>query len=511
MKDLKMKTENAFDKAYENWIRSNDPFLMEAKDKPKDKPKDKDDPTKKDGDDDKTKKESTIKKLIAQAAKNYAKERTGAWLNELFLGNFKDACIDVLKKELKTKLNDEKEIDKIAKNLEESPDYKRAKDYKELDNRKDSETSADIDKDSAKIFAIWYSKEKEENVGKLISGLVADIQKAGKKLDEDVKKLKEELKKQKIEISDEDIQKFGPALMQLVNNKATADEIKSTLKKLKSEVKESMAKKIGLKNTKFLNESLRYITEDQKQQYMLEFVFENKLMTDAIASRLVAEGIFSNMKAKLKAKMSDLGSKLKTATMSGLQKLSKSAFGPMLSLVGLGAGILTGGLAAELIVKAMYIIERRGKYLKNAFERSYAKYANAKGILTKMDFTIDGDKKKKYSMRFYDKDKVWRVINVADQLKRPDKDRIKAMLQSDVGKKYREFLQKVWDPLFEESKGGKIDFEQLFTQAKDVQIPEKALKLFKQFAESYDEIKANCIESPKIDTRVQSTKKNEEN
>lgn len=85
------------------------------------------------------------------------------------------------------------------------------------------------------------------------------------------------------------------------------------------------------------------------------------------------------------------------------------------------------------------------------------------------------------------------------------------MLQSDVGKKYREFLQKVWDPLFEESKGGKIDFEQLFTQAKDVQIPEKALKLFKQFAESYDEIKANCIESPKIDTRVQSTKKNEEN
>lgn len=50
--------------------------------------------------------------------------------------------------------------------------------------------------------------------------------------------------------------------MQLVNNKASADEIKSSLKKLKGEVKESMAKKIGLKNTKFLNESLRYITED---------------------------------------------------------------------------------------------------------------------------------------------------------------------------------------------------------------------------------------------------------
>ena len=235
---------------------------------------------------------------------------------------------------------------------------------------------------------------------------------------------------------------------------------------------------------------------------MLAFVFENKTMTDAIASRLVAEGIFSNMKAKFKAKMSDLGKKLKSATMTGLQRLSKSAFGPMLSLVGIGAGILTGGLAAELIVKAMYIIERRGKYLRNAFERTYTKYANAKGILTRMDFTIDGDKKKKYSMRFYDKDKVWRVINVADQLKRPDKDRIKAMIQSKTGEKYRAFLKSVWDPLFAESKGGKIDFEQLFSQAKDVQIPEKALKLFKQFAESYDEIKANCIEKPKIDTRT---------
>lgn len=503
-----MKTENAFDKAYENWIKSNDPFLMEAK-KDKDDKEDKDDSDS--SSDDKDKKESTIKKLLAQAAKNYAKERTGAWLNELFLGNFKDACIDVLKKELKTKLNDEKEIERIAKNLEESPDYKRAKDYKELDSRKDSNTSINIDEDSAKIFAVWYSDEKEENVGKLISGIVKDIQQAGKKLEEDVKKLKDELKKQKIEISDEDIQKFGPALMQLVNDKASADEIKSALNKLKSEVKESMAKKIGLKNTKFLNESLRYITEDQKQQYMLEFIFENKMMTDAIARRLVAEGIFSNMKAKFKAKMSDLGKKLKSATMTGLQRLSKSAFGPMLSLVGIGAGILTGGLAAELIVKAMYVLERRGKYLKNAFERSYTKYANSKGVLTRMDFTIDGDKKKKYSMRFYDKDKVWRVINVADQLKRPDKDRIKGMLQSNAGKKYRDFLQKVWDPLFAESKGGKIDFEQLFSQAKDVQIPEKALKLFKQFAESYDEIKANCIEKPKIDTRTQSTKKNEEN
>lgn len=197
-----MNIDNAFDKAYENWIRSNDPFLMEAK-------KDKDDKDDKDSSDsssgDKDKKESTIKKLLAQAAKNYAKERTGAWLNELFLGNFKDACIDVLKKELKSKLNDEKEIERIAKNLEENPDYKRAKDYKELDNRKDSSTSTKIDEDSAKIFAIWYSNEKEENVGKLISGIVSDIQKAGKKLEEDVKKLKEELKKQKIEISDEDI------------------------------------------------------------------------------------------------------------------------------------------------------------------------------------------------------------------------------------------------------------------------------------------------------------------
>ncbi len=226
------------------------------------------------------------------------------------------------------------------------------------------------------------------------------------------------------------------------------------------------------------------------------------MMQEAIARRLIAEGFFSDMKSKFKKKMSALGSKLKTASMSGLQKLSKSSIGPMLSLAGVGVGILTGGLGAELILKTMDIIERKGKYIRNAFERTYTKFANTKGVMTKIDFTVGNDEKKKYSARFYSKDLVWRVLNTADQLKHPDKDFSKAILDSDIGKKYRDRLKAIWDPLFEESKGGKIDFEQLFSQAKDVKIPDKALKLFKDFADRYDEIKSSCIEKPKIDTRT---------
>ena len=77
-------------------------------------------------------------------------------------------------------------------------------------------------------------------------------------------------------------------------------------------------------------------------------------------------------------------------------------------------GIFTGGLLGELLVKAMYIMERQGKYLKAAFERNMTAYANSKGAIARFDYLLDGDKKKKYSMRFYGKDLVWRVLNLSD-------------------------------------------------------------------------------------------------
>ena len=151
----------------------------------------------------------------------------------------------------------------------------------------------------------------------------------------------------------------------------------------------------------------------------------------------------------------------------------------------------------------MDFIEKNGKGLTNTFERCATMYANSKGVITKMDYTVGGDKNKTYSMRFYKKDMVWRILNTSDQLKHPGKEYVKQIVDGDVGKKYRERLKKIWDPLFSDAKGGKIDFTKLLEQAKTVKISEKALAAFREFAESYDTISSNCIDSPKIDTRAQ--------
>lgn len=153
-----------------------------------------------------------LKKIIGAAVKNYTKDKTGKWLNELFLGNFKDAVIDVYERELKGKLDDEKEIDKGFEALKQSKDYKKALDDKALDSRKDDNENADVDEASAQIMALWYSKDKEQNIGKQLSEMVAEIQKAGKKLQEDTEKLKKELEKMKIKLSDEEIANYGPVL-----------------------------------------------------------------------------------------------------------------------------------------------------------------------------------------------------------------------------------------------------------------------------------------------------------
>lgn len=155
--------------------------------------------------------------------------------------------------------------------------------------------------------------------------------------------------------------------------------------------------------------------------------------------------------------------------------MTKYSIGPILSLGGLAAGIFTGGLGAELIIKAMDFIEKNGKQLKNTFERCATMYANTKGVITKADYHLKEDEKKTYSMRFYEKDMVWRILNTSDQLKHPSLKYCKQVLEGDFGKKYREQLKKAWDPLFSESKGGKIDFVKLLEQAKVVNISEKAL------------------------------------
>ena len=200
---------------------------------------------------------------------------------------------------------------------------------------------------------------------------------------------------------------------------------------------------------------------------MFEAVCENDVICEAVAQRLIAEGFFKNMLTKvknskvagaLKDVTASLGKKMKDLGTKTLEGLTKYSVGPILSLGGIAVGIVTGGLGAELILKTMDVIERHGKKLRNTFERTYTSFVNSKGVITKMNFSIKDNEKKKYSLRFYQKELVWRMVNLTDSLKHPSKDYIKKVLEGEVGKKYTEKLKSIWDPLFAESKGGKIDF-----------------------------------------------------
>lgn len=456
--------------------------------------------------------ESSLKdkllKILKNAAANYAKDKTGDLLDELFLGNFKDACIDVLKKEKTEKMSDE-DVEKVLSELEASADYKKAKDYADLDSRKDDNTDTNIDPTSEQFFVMWHSKDKDADLGKTLSQLVAEIQETAKKIEEQQKTLVAELKKMKIDATDEDVANFGPVLLDMVNAKKDAKEIQKKLKELKGQVKESYELKL-IQHQSMLLESGHslLITEDEKNQFLLEALLENEEFQNSVANLMITEGFFGKafgaiskvIPDKVKQKVKDFGSKT-------IQVVTKGAIGPILSLGGLGLSIITGGWAAATVLKVIYVIEKKGKILRNSFERAYTRFANSKGVITKMDFNINGKKDSKYSMRFYVKDMVWRVLNVGDQLKHPSKDFAKEIVNGDEGARYRKQIKKIWDPIFSDAKGGKIDFTELFKKAEGLNIPEKQLQAFKDFADNYDTITSNCIESPKIDTRTQSLKK----
>lgn len=439
--------------------------------------------------------------VLKKPLKSIAGTKAGDLIDELLLGQFKDALIKVYKDEKLDKLKGEA-ADKELEEIRKATGFQQGEEYSKLDSRKDDNESTAIDKSNTKFWTMWHSKEKDENIASQISDIVVEIQKQAKKLEDDKKELVAALKKLKIDVDEKDIQSFGPVLKKMVDDKASADEIKKKLKKLKGDVKESCQKYadyIKLHNSVLLKES-QILTEKQMERIYMRVLLESKDIQDAVYEQLIMEGFFGNMLKSMKDKVKDVGGR-------ALKYLGNKTLQGIVSLGGLAVSIATGGWGAALIIRTMYIVERHGKALRNSFERQWKKFANSGGVFTKMDFKIEGQEKSSYSMRFYGKDMVWRVINTADQLKMPGKDWAKAIVESEVGKQYRDKLKEIWDPIFSKSKGGKVDFAALFEQSKDLKISEKQLKLWKDFADNYDKIVANCIEDPKIDTRTQSVKK----
>lgn len=464
-----------------------------------------------------------IGKALGKAVQSYAADKAGDLIDELLLGQFKDSMVDIYKSEKLDKMSDDDAQKVYADLAKDDPKFKRGEERSNLSSRKDENASTEVDESTATFSALWYSNKKDENLGKQLSELVTEIQQNAKDTEKQQKELASKLKSMKVKVTDEDFANYGPMLAKAVADGNSAEEISNNLKKLKGEVKESYTAKINrIKKQAMLVESRFLLTEDIKQKALLEsivmtdafqavvadYMMKNHLITEGFWSKaLKAAGgaaagavIYKMMPSKWKDKVKDFSQK-------AVKILTDKTLSGIVSLGGLAVSTITGGWGATLALKAIYAVERHGKVLANAFERQFTRFANSKGVITSMDFKIKDQKDSGYSMRFYAKDMVWRVLNIKDQLKHPGKDYAKAIVDGVMGKKYRAQLAKIWDPLFADAKGGKIDFEELFKQAKNVKISEKALKAYSDFANQYDKIKANCIDSPKIDTRTQSIKK----
>lgn len=164
------------------------------------------------------------------------------------------------------------------------------------------------------------------------------------------------------------------------------------------------------------------VTEDVRSRLMLETIYENKIIMEAIVEHLLQEGWFGDKLANIKNsavaefvknKAAQLSKKIVDFGSDSLQAINKYSIGPILRLGGLTAGVVISGFTGELLIKVMEFIEKHGKKLRNVFERCATEYANSKGVITRMDYTVEGSDDK-YSMRFYKKDMVWRVLNVSD-------------------------------------------------------------------------------------------------
>lgn len=225
------------------------------------------------------------------------------------------------------------------------------------------------------------------------------------------------MKKLGINASKDDIDLYGPALLSLVNAGKSKEEIEKALSKMKSQVKESLSRSWKIPS-KFILESHSSAKSRRKLRQM-QALLESEAFLEVVCQDIMLEEGFKDLAgkafnkvaswipAKAKDKMKDFGQK-------ALKLVSDRGVAGMLSIAGIGLGIISGGWGAALALTTMYAIQRHGKNLKATIERQFKKFANSRGVVAKMDFSLKGKPGSRYSMRYYIDDQIWRVVNTTD-------------------------------------------------------------------------------------------------
>ena len=467
--------------------------------------------------------------FILNALKKQGFDTAAKYLDIALLNQMVDSLADIYKSDIEK--YDQEKLKTTLDELEKNPDIQKGKKYKALDSRKDDKHTVDeINQDSLRYWALWFSNDKNNKLTTLIkqfkdqqSKIVEEAKKAQDKLKADISKagLQNDIK-------DNDIAKYGTVLIQMFADGATPKQIKDKVEELRTEIKESYQFKLGetvrhniLIESNVISGKKILITEDIKNQYILEALLENTQIVQSTVEWMISEGFLDKAKglvkkvgATIKASASDLAKKadqklgISTKIKGGAKQLAKvagsTAFKGILKGAGIAVSVATLGIGPTVIIKLFDFFETYGKNVRNTIERQFTRFANSKGVIAEMTLSLKTDEASNYSLRYYITDKVWRGINLTDQLKSPQKEFVKELLNGQIGKKFRDRILEQWDFIFGKEEGSNIsNFLEIMKSSTKIGLSDNQLKLLTDFNDQYESIKKDCLQSPKIDTRSQ--------
>ena len=464
-------------------------------------------------------------KMILDFVKNRAIDKAIQTLNKLSAGKFNDAVIDVYDEQIASKYNDD-DLKKTAKKIFDThPEVAKAEQKdandKELDRRDDDNISTDIDEKTYKFSCMF-----EGDVGKQLREILINMNKDSLDATKKVEKAQDETVKQlkKAGVDEKDAKQFGPAAAAMLDAGKKPDEIKKEIDKAKSEVKESCNECLKrLYKHKLISESMQDTRKlkQLKQQIVIEaLAYKNRqYITEGFLTSLfgktvdlsdgkitgetfwtkgdkvgqqAADKIF-DMLANDKVDNSNaeavFKSILKTGNASANATWHTKVTGPAIQ----SANIITSW--APLIAAAVIGVSYKyRKQINNAIQKGMNKFKNSKGVIAQVGFKTTG-KDTDYKTFFNIKDFVWRCMNMTNNLHQPSEELLKASLDSDLGKKFREYCKKTWEPIFNSYENDQlaINFSEIIKDPEKYGLDKKVCAGLKDFVDNWKKIETDCL------------------
>lgn len=414
-----------------------------------------------------------------------------------------------------------KEIKNISKRLEKD---------KELDNRKDSNTSTELDNDSIALDCI-FSGESGNQLVRIANDMRDKISVATNDMVKMQEQAKSEIDKLGLKIDKKYREAIEPVIFAMIKDNKSKEEIQKAIDSMKTESLSYCNEKMAVFESANKRLKNKFVLSDrQKERILFESIWLNdKIKNDIILPsvitllesiniknnrQIISEGGFDMLSAifgkaaqsssALKFIGSDIVADYENIDDLGITHSSGDYykfFGkevtniqPVIKNVKNGAKVLAAW-APLVAIAALTIVDKYKKNIRNICSSTWKKFSNKKGVIAEMEFqTIPTDKSPKYWLQFNVKDFKWRIMNKKNILHYPDKKLITEVLSGEIGKKFRNYCKKTWDPLFKSIKDeDKSAFIILIENSKTLELDKNIVKFLSDIGNSYEKIEKDCL------------------